>query len=68
MPRMGEGEMLTTIMAVATYANPPVYGIAASGQVYEATDPNGIAPAVGDSILADYLPSARQWVIVAILT
>ncbi len=67
MPRMGEGEVLTTIVGATVYANPPIYGIAVGGQVYEAADPNGVAPAVGNSVLADYLPSARQWVIVAIL-
>jgi hypothetical protein len=58
----------TSIIATIT-ANPAAgsYGLTWGGTVFEASDPSGIAPAVGALVLADYLPSSRQWIIVATL-
>lgn len=57
----------STLLAQVTWADAgnAIYGIAYSGQIFEAVDPNGTQPAVGDMVLADYLPSSGQWVIIA---
>lgn len=64
-------ETFTTAFGVVTSA--PVggpFGIAiqaGGGQIYEAQDPLGLAPVVTNTVLADWLPSGGQWVIVAIV-
>lgn len=69
MPRsLGEQNTPTTTMGAVVSVNGAVCGIAYGGQIFEATDPQGLVPSVGVTVLADYLPSARQWVIVAIVT
>ena len=58
----------SSIIAIVT-ENPAAgsYGLAWGGMVFEASDPSSQAPAVGALVLADYLPSSRQWIIVATL-
>ena len=57
----------STIIAAVTFADAVsgVYAIVYNNQPYEATDPNAVAPAVGEVVLADYLPGSWQWIIVA---
>ena len=66
---LGEGETPSTTIATITYAAAAGgnYGVAYGGQIYEAVDPLELEPAVADTVLIDYLPSAGQWVIVAIV-
>jgi len=67
MGYMGEGKTYTTIRAVVTHAAAPIYGIAVGVQIFEAADPQLVAPLVGDVVLADYLPSSGQWLILAVV-
>ena len=66
-----EGETPTTTLGTITYAptapNTEPYGLAREGAIFEAADPNDITPVVGDLVLADYLPSSGQWIIVTIV-
>jgi hypothetical protein len=61
----------TTTMGTVTYVDvtdAQICGLTWGGQVFEAWDTYGLGVAVGDQVLADYLPSARQWCVVAIVT
>ena len=57
----------TTTFGIIVSAAAPVYGLAHMGQIFEANDLLSIAPAVGNTVLADYIPASRQWIIVAIV-
>lgn len=59
-------ETYTTVFGIIVTAAAP-YGIAVQGQVYEAADPLAFAPTTGDTVLADWLPSAGQYVIVGVV-
>jgi len=59
----------TTIFGVIVSSDPGgILGIANEGEIFEAADLLGLAPVVGDTVLADYLPSSGQWIVVAIVT
>ena len=58
----------TSIIGVIVSVSGIIYGIAYQGQIFEATDNTGVGPAVGNVVLADYLPSSGQWIVVAIIT
>ncbi|MFA6046386.1 MAG: hypothetical protein WC718_15485 [Phycisphaerales bacterium] len=63
------GAPSTTLGTVTTAdAINNIYGIAYGGAIFEANDPNLWGPVVGEIVLAAYLPSAGQWVILAIVT
>lgn len=67
---MNIADLKTPSSIIATITDNPAagsYGLTWGGTVFEASDPSGIAPAVGALVLADYLPSSRQWIIVATL-
>ena len=66
---MSKGPPSTAILTV-TYADAVsgYYAVAFAGQIFEACDPKGIAPAVGNIVLADYLPFSSQWELEAIIT
>lgn len=58
----------TTIFGVIVSAGPGgILGIANEGEIFEAADLLGLTPVVGDTVLADYLPSSGQWIVVAIV-
>lgn len=67
MPALGPP---TTTIGVITSVDAinGVYGLAYGGRIFEAADPSAVAPVVGDHVLADYLPSSSQWILVAIIT
>lgn len=67
MPGIYGNEGVTPTTAIATVVLDSPYAVAVAGQVYEAVDPQNWAPAVGDTVLIDYLPASSQWVIVAII-
>ena len=52
---------------IATVVSTVPYAIAVREQVYEADDTLGLTPAVSDVVLADWLPSSGQYIIVAIV-
>jgi hypothetical protein len=62
-------ETLTTVFGhiISVSGSGIVCGMVREGTVYEANDILSIGPVVGDMVLADYLPSSRQWIIVAIV-
>ena len=62
------GETPSTTMGVVTLVDAGTIGIAREGVVFEAVDIYSLGVAVGDTVLADYLPSSGQWIIVAIVT
>jgi hypothetical protein len=60
----------TTTGATVIYidaGDPKICGIAYGGLIFEAYDIYTLGAAVGQQVLADYLPSARQWCVVAIV-
>jgi hypothetical protein len=57
----------SSIVGIITYVNLTVFGVTFQGEIFEAADVYGVAPIVGDVVLADYIPSARQWAIVTIV-
>jgi len=67
MSTRNEGQTLSTAFGTIVTVAAPIYGVAVGQQCYEAADLLSIAPAVGDVVLADWLPSSGQWVIVAIV-
>lgn len=62
-----QGRTPTTTLGVVVSVNDKVIGITYLGQIFEAYDGQGLAPSVGDTVLADYLESSRQWIIQAVL-
>ena len=57
----------TTTFGVVVSVAGTVCGIAYQGEIFEAADTMDVGPAVGDTVLADYLPATMQWIIVAIV-
>ena len=43
-----------------------IIGVAAMGATFEAADPLGWTPVVGDAVLLDYIEASRQWIIAAV--
>lgn len=64
----GEGETPSTTIATVTWVSGTHCGIAYGGNIFEAEDVYGLGVTVANTVLADYLPSSRQWAVVAILT
>ena len=62
-----EGETPSTTIAIVTLVDGTTIGIAREGVVFEGVDIYSLGVAVGDTVLADYLSSSGQWIIVAIV-
>jgi hypothetical protein len=62
-----DGDTPTTLLAMVISIAGTVYGVTSRGAVFEATDVYALGPAAGDRVVLDWLPSAGQWLIVAIL-
>jgi len=60
-------EQFTTAFGVITSVSGTVFGVLIGDAIYEGQDPLGIAPAVNQAVLCDWLASASQWIIVATL-
>lgn len=56
----------TTIIAVV-HAAGATLGIQSVEGTYEATDPLGLSPSQGNSVVCDYIPASGQWMISAII-
>lgn len=57
-----------TILGVITFLDGAgIFGIAYRGRTFEAADPLGLDPALGDTVVAEYLQSAAQFIIVGVL-
>jgi len=63
----GENEQFTTAFGVITSVAGTIYGVLVGDQIYEGQDPQALAPVLGNTVLVDWLPSANQWLIVAVL-
>lgn len=57
----------TTLLGMVLSVTGTVYGVTSRGAVFEATDIYNLGPVVADKVVMDWLPSAGQWIIVAIL-
>lgn len=57
----------TTLLGMVLSVTGTVFGVTSRGAVFEATDIYGLGPVVADRVVMDWLPSAGQWLIVAIL-
>lgn len=64
---MSHEETFTTIYATVSYSATPIFGIVCKGQTFEAFSTCGLNPAVGDVVLADFIPGSGQWAIFAIV-
>lgn len=68
---MNTSDLKTPSSIIAIVTEMPAagsYGLAWGGMVFEGSDPGAIGPAVGDRVLADWLPGTRQWIIVGIVS
>lgn len=60
----GREKTPSSAIATVTFATASVFGVAWGGAIFEAADPFGIEPEVGDAVLVDWLPASQGWIIV----